>query len=86
MPILESLKDNFDELVPEDKVVFLRKYRKVRYADLAKKPTYGYAAAAERNANIRLQNLGLTPDEIKLAKTLGLKPADILRLREVGKK
>ena len=85
MPTLETLRDNFDTLVPEDKVTFLRKYRKRRYEYLAKPPTYGYKAASERNSNIRLQNLGLTPEEVQLAKALGLKPKDILRLREATK-
>ena len=82
MPILESLRENFNKLDPEAKVNFIRAYRKRRAEDMAKPPTYGSTASAKKNESIRLQNMGLTPEEIELAKTLGLKPKDILRLKE----
>lgn len=82
MPILESLRPDFNSLSHDDKVVFLRAYRKRRLEDMAKPPTYGTKARKENNASVRLQNMGLTPEEIELAKALGLKPKDILKLKE----
>lgn len=82
MPGLEHLRENFNLLSPEDKVRFIRNYRTRRAADLAKPATYGRKNTKSKETVTKYQQLGLSPEEIEVCKALGLKPKDIIALKE----
>jgi len=82
VPNLHSLRPDYHLLSHKEKVLFIRAYRKRRASDLAKPATYGAKATTSQTMQTKLQAMGLTPEEIALAKSLGLKPKDILKLRE----
>jgi hypothetical protein len=82
MPSLYYLRPNFDLLNPVEKQEFISKYRKRRAVDMLKPATYGATASYIQSTNTKLKNIGLTPEEIEICKALGLKPKDILKLKE----
>lgn len=81
MPSLYSLRPDYNLLSYEDKVLFTRAYRTRRQSDLAKPATYGTEAAKTKSENIKFQNLGVSREEIAVAKALGLSIKDIKMLK-----
>lgn len=81
MPSLYSLRPDFNLLSFPDKQAFIRAYRTRRQLDMAKPATYGTAASKTKSENIKFQNLGITKEEIAIAKALGLSIKDIKMLK-----
>lgn len=82
MPSLYDLRLDFSKATSDQKIQFIRAYRKRRETDLAKPATYGAKASVSTSIKTQLQNIGLSPEEIAICKALGLKPKDILALKE----
>jgi hypothetical protein len=81
MPSLYSLRPDFAKLSYEEQTLFIRVYRKRREDDMLKPATYGTEAAKAKAENIRFGNTGLTPEEISIAKALGLSVKDLKILK-----
>jgi len=82
MPPLYSLRTDFTLLPMEEKTQFIRRYRKLRSEDLSKPATYGAAASKDKSERTKIQkDIGLTPEEIAVAKSLGLSHKDLKALK-----
>lgn len=84
MPSLYSLRQDFHKLNPEKKLTFLEAYRQRRAIDLQKPSTYGVNKAKKIEEDIQIQAIGITPEELALAKTLGLTKKDLLKLKNIA--
>ena len=78
---LYTTKQSFFHMAPDARAAFIRSYRIRRASDMEKPATYGVTAKKKATIAEQFMQLGLSPEEIKTAKALGLNPKVILELR-----
>ena len=76
---LHQLRQNFSQLDAAGQTLFIQEYRARRYLDMQKTPTYGKT----KKKPTKMEAMGFTPEEVAIAKQLGLKPKDILALKQL---